>query len=779
MKQFSCVLSDPCFKKSINVDTNECRTVQDLMPRISSLLQIDENQFTVSNANPDNVLSLLDNNFEFQLEFNNHCPDFTINFPDEFVQKVTNGSNMNFHDIIRCIQNERSIYYSPSCINNINIMVWGIPLPKTGNHLSRMPNNVKISFQLDVNTVSIIFDQKAFIFPENEPFERGKNFIENVLGQNVEVSIQNITNNQSLHNGDLLQTNKLYEINARENFTFNSIDEYYYFDQKMDYFSTVFDAKQMLAHINYNACQNILPENILIFCRGSDEIIDPYYRLDNIQKLGGIYFRISLKIYFKFDVTNAVRYDDFISELKPNTQICDIAANFSKFFGINQKLLFLNNRKEEVPYTKSLNEIDHMKTIENGKKKNILYIKIINNGPNTNVHNPGTTEACTTGTTATSTACATEATCTTRTTVTEATSTTETTETTSTTGAAEPRVIHESQCDESADANSTHRGYLGEYLLEKLMPQLKRRNLLGSGASSKVYRVRFIDEFNNYDENARDTYYSLKVYNREYFLKSKESPATCSINDNDNDTEEEEELIEIDFEKVQKFILEYEIILSLSHPNIIKAFGINPGSEKYSPCILFEYVPYSLDKLIPIKENSPIKLQKIHLVGIIYEICKAMDCIHKKNIIHRDIKPSNILITSECHPKICDFGISTFCSSDSVSQTSGIGTIKFMAPEILNQDKHYTENVDVYSFGVLVHYILSNGEFPKIIGNEVTVSKNINDVSKELITRCLSFNPEQRPSFAEIIELINESQLLLIDGIEDDILLLYEFLGFF
>ena len=68
---------------------------------------------------------------------------------------------------------------------------------------------------------------------------------------------------------------------------------------------------------------------------------------------------------------------------------------------------------------------------------------------------------------------------------------------------------------------------------------------------------------------------------------------------------------------------------------------------------------------------------------------------------------------------------------------------------------------------------------PKIIGNEVTVSKNINDVSKELITRCLSFNPEQRPSFAEIIELINESQLLLIDGIEDDILLLYEFLGFF
>ena len=63
--------------------------------------------------------------------------------------------------------------------------------------------------------------------------------------------------------------------------------------------------------------------------------------------------------------------------------------------------------------------------------------------------------------------------------------------------------------------------------------------------------------------------------------------------------------------------------------------------------------------------------------------------------------------------RISDFGISKLMTAEEQSMTGGVGTQKFMAPEILNEEE-YNEKVDVYSFGVVLFFILSHGEMPKI-----------------------------------------------------------------
>ncbi|KAK8896169.1 spindle assembly checkpoint kinase [Tritrichomonas musculus] len=89
----------------------------------------------------------------------------------------------------------------------------------------------------------------------------------------------------------------------------------------------------------------------------------------------------------------------------------------------------------------------------------------------------------------------------------------------------------------------------------------------------------------------------------------------------------------------------------------------------------------------------------------IYQIADGMKYVHLKKIIHRDLKPSNILIGFDGNIRISDFGISKLMTDDEISMTTGVGTQKFKAPELINEIQ-YNEKVDVYSFGVLVYFIL-------------------------------------------------------------------------
>lgn len=91
-----------------------------------------------------------------------------------------------------------------------------------------------------------------------------------------------------------------------------------------------------------------------------------------------------------------------------------------------------------------------------------------------------------------------------------------------------------------------------------------------------------------------------------------------------------------------------------------------------------------------------------------------------------------------------------------------------MAPELWLEQAHYDEKVDVYALGVVVFQILTKGEFPKVSlgevanGKKAEIPSSITKFSSELIDKCWSFKASDRPSFAEICEILkgNENKLI-------------------
>lgn len=89
------------------------------------------------------------------------------------------------------------------------------------------------------------------------------------------------------------------------------------------------------------------------------------------------------------------------------------------------------------------------------------------------------------------------------------------------------------------------------------------------------------------------------------------------------------------------------------------------------------------------------------------EIVSAISYLHSCGIVHRDLKPENVLLDSEGHIKLTDFGLAKPNMAESGARTNSfIGTMEYMAPEIV-EGKGHGKSVDWWSTGILLFEMLS------------------------------------------------------------------------
>ena len=130
------------------------------------------------------------------------------------------------------------------------------------------------------------------------------------------------------------------------------------------------------------------------------------------------------------------------------------------------------------------------------------------------------------------------------------------------------------------------------------------------------------------------------------------------------------------------------------------------------------------------------------------EIILALEDLHKNDIIYRDLKPQNVLVDSQGHIKICDFGISKFLKPFQRTDTFA-GSPNYFAPEMNSQDD-YDKNSDWWSLGVLLFYI-RYGDVPfeytrenvqKVVNKSLYIQSN--GRFKDLIEGLLCVDPKNR-----------------------------------
>lgn len=97
----------------------------------------------------------------------------------------------------------------------------------------------------------------------------------------------------------------------------------------------------------------------------------------------------------------------------------------------------------------------------------------------------------------------------------------------------------------------------------------------------------------------------------------------------------------------------------LNHTNIIKLHNVIRAENDKDLYLVFEFMEADLHNAIGQKI-----LKDIHNRFILYQIVKGMKFLHSAQLIHRDLKPSNILLNSDCHLKICDFGLARSLVAD-------------------------------------------------------------------------------------------------------------------
>ncbi|OQS04788.1 kinase [Thraustotheca clavata] len=152
-------------------------------------------------------------------------------------------------------------------------------------------------------------------------------------------------------------------------------------------------------------------------------------------------------------------------------------------------------------------------------------------------------------------------------------------------------------------------------------------------------------------------------------------------------------------------------------------------------------------------------------LDLAWVIADGLADIQYNRCIHRDLKSHNILLSTKKYFKLADFGLT---HNIDTSMTRGVGTLAWIAPEVLTGER-YGFPAEIYSFGVVLTELdtreipyLNLQLFPYAFMNGVcngslrpSLRQNCSLCYKKWVENCLAHDPSQRPTALEIVSIIH------------------------
>ena len=155
-----------------------------------------------------------------------------------------------------------------------------------------------------------------------------------------------------------------------------------------------------------------------------------------------------------------------------------------------------------------------------------------------------------------------------------------------------------------------------------------------------------------------------------------------------------------------RFYQEAKAAGRLSHPNIVTIYDVGKSGDVAYIAMEFLHGRELRDIL-----NRDGMLPVDQVLDIAAQVAQGLAYAHEHDIVHRDVKPSNIMVTSDGHVKITDFGIARMASAAVRTQTGMVlGSPKYMSPEQV-LGKPIDQRSDIFSLGVMLYEMLT-GQAP-------------------------------------------------------------------
>lgn len=213
---------------------------------------------------------------------------------------------------------------------------------------------------------------------------------------------------------------------------------------------------------------------------------------------------------------------------------------------------------------------------------------------------------------------------------------------------------------------------------------------------------------------------------------------------------------------------EIEMMSALRHPNVVNIYGLYKD-ESNSFCVIMELMQGSLRELL----NSNKVVEEDLRIHIALKVALGLKYLHHqaKPILHGDIKSANVLLDEKRHVKLTEFGFAKVIedvSNQKPNNEEVVGTLPWMAPELLNDRTQYTAECDIYSYGMLLWEIYSR-KIPfqnalnrsvltnwKKEGREEHIPEDCPAVISNLIRGCWDKDPKARPRLENIIQQLSE-----------------------
>jgi serine/threonine protein kinase len=151
-----------------------------------------------------------------------------------------------------------------------------------------------------------------------------------------------------------------------------------------------------------------------------------------------------------------------------------------------------------------------------------------------------------------------------------------------------------------------------------------------------------------------------------------------------------------------RFQREAQVVARLEHPNIVPIYDYSEHEGR----------PYLVMKFI---EGETLKarlkrgpLDKNELAKVVDSVGEALSYAHTQGVLHRDVKPSNVLLATDGHIYLADFGLARMAEAgeSTISSDVMLGTPQYISPEQASGRRDLDNGTDIYSFGILLYELL-------------------------------------------------------------------------